>query len=156
MAVSALPTLMTALVTQAKTAMPDALVSLGYGITDDAGDSLMVGVNDIDNDGAALAAQSTQTPGPSGAQHLRDESGSVALAAYSWNGNGDATQAMTAVWAMAETVQTLIKADPTLGVSVGRAFVTEYGSDHQFNQDQTTQGAWALLVFAVSFNAYSI
>lgn len=150
MAVSVVPALIDALVDAAETALPDALVLDGLGVTDDPGDYLMIGVDDPDADGGAFSASGRQQW--ANANHTtRDESGEVTCAAYSWNGNGNQKAARDAAFTMVEALASACRTNPSLDVST--LLWTDFGSDTNLSQFQGEWGAAALVVFTVAFRA---
>lgn len=151
MATSAIPDVITALVAAAKAALSTVTVYDGFGVSEDPGDFLMVGVDDPDRPDAAFAGSSRQGWATTGAQGARDEEGDITCAALSWNGNGDQQSARTAAFATCAAVETLLRTNPTLGVS--SLLWTSYGTDTQLSQSQDNNGALALVVFRVAFRA---
>lgn len=151
---SKVPETIDALVAQLRTPLP-VEVSLydGFGISDDPGDYVMVGVEAPDVPGAAFSASSDQKAGPMGSDRSRDENGSVWLAAYSWNGDIDQKAARDAVYGYMAVVETLLKATPNLGITTGPLYVAQMGDTQRLAQNQTPSGAEALLIFNVQFFA---
>lgn len=157
MATSVVPDLLDALVFQCATALPgvnvyDALASTGASdSTGNTGDSLFVGVDDIDSDGSVLSVSTSETPGPFGTNRPRDEVGEVVLVAESWSGDKDQQAARVGAYAIQAAVANLCRTSPNLGVS--HLLWTGYGSSTEFRQDQTDSGAVARLTFRISFRA---
>lgn len=150
MGVSVVPALIDALLAAAKTELPSTLVLDGFGVTDDPGDYLMIGVEDPDLEGFAFSADARQEW--ANVNHLvRDESGDITCAALSWNGDGDQKAARDAVYATAGAVENLLRDNPSLGVA--GVLWTGYGSSAQLMQNQDKHGAIALLVFRINFRA---
>jgi hypothetical protein len=130
------------------------LVFDGFGVTEDPGDVLMVGVEDPDETDAAQAADSKQSWHDSGQAARRDEVGSVTCCALSWNGNGPdggAKQARDRVYAIVDQVAAMCRTTPDLGVA--ELLWTGYGSSGQLHQNQDEQGAVAWLIFSIEFTA---
>lgn len=158
MPVSAVPDLLSALVTQGKTALPDATVSYGTPVTMKRGDFLMVGVDAPDVLDSANSASGQQEVRSASTQHPRYENGSVTLCAYSaTGGTGDAPQQKTteAVYAIASAIADLIRAKPSLGLTDDNAypfFVAEFGTDHRLVQVSDSTGCASWLIFTVSFS----
>lgn len=150
MATSVLPDLIDALVTAARTALPATKVYDGFGVTDDPGDFLMVGVEDADLETAATSANSEQQWAHSTGT-ARDESGELTCVALSWNGDGDAKVARDAAFAITAAVENLLRANPSLGIP--ELLWTGYGSTVELSQGQGKTGAEALVVFKVAFRA---
>lgn len=152
MATSVVPALIDALVTAARTALPDALVSDGIGATDDPGDFLMIGVEDPDIEGASFSAD-TRQDWANANYTTRDEQGEITCVALSWNGDGPegAKAARDGAYAISAAVETLLRANPSLGVD--GLLWTGFGSSSQLSQAQGSAGASALLVFRINFRA---
>lgn len=153
MSVSILPTLIDALVNQARVALPSVQVFDSYGVSDDPGDFLMIGVDDPDAPTPADSATSTQDWGPFRASSSkRDEQGSLTCAALSWNGNADMKAARDAAFATAGAVSTLLRNDPTLGLAPTLLWA-RFGSSLDLSQQQDEGGAQAVVVFRIAFQA---
>lgn len=150
MATSALPALIDALFEGSRAALPNVGVYDGFAVTNDTGDHLFIGVDDPDNqDGASSAT--TQQAWANANHTARDESGDVTCAALSWNGDGDMKAARDAAYATCAAVENLLRANPALGVP--SLLWTSFGTSQSLTQDQTDDGALALVVFTVSFRA---
>jgi hypothetical protein len=148
---SAIPALIDALVSAARTALPGVAVYDGYGVSDDPGDFLMVGVEDVNSLSDASAADSQQEWAGVGSSAPRDETGDVICTALSWNGNGDQKAARDGAFAIAEAVATLLRANPSLGIP--SLLWTSYGTTTQLNQNQDENGAEAAVIFRCHFRA---
>lgn len=151
MSTSVIPTLIDALVTAARTALPSAQVYDGYGVTDDPGDFLMVGVEDGSASGPAGSAESRQS-WPHVGHQVRDEEGDVHCFAVSWNGDGDQKAARDAAFAITAAVENLLRADPSLGIAA-QVMRTGFGTSQRLEQDQDQHGAIALVAFDIHFQA---
>lgn len=151
MATSVVPALIDALVTAARTTLPDVLVFDGIGQTDDPGDFLMIGVEDPDLEGAAFSADTKQDWAAVGTGAPRDESGEITCVALSWNGDGNPKSARDGAYAIAAAVEDLLRANAALGVP--QLLWTSFGSSSQLSQAQGSGGASALLVFRINFRA---
>lgn len=151
---SRLPALIDALVSRATTALAASpvLVTDGYGVTDDPSDFLMVGIEEPTIPAASFAGSSDQSWGPQG-NRARDENGAVWCAAYSENGDGVQKTARDAAYSYMAAVETLLRADPNLGIAPGGNFVAQMGDTQRLTQNQDSNGASALLIFNVSFFA---
>lgn len=123
----------------------------GYGITDDPGDYLMVGVEDPDSD-RATSAEARQEWAGLGAR-ARDEEGTVTCIAMSWNGDADLSAARAAAKATTVAVENHLRSDPNLGGTVPGLLWTGYGTRTQLIQLQATDGACVICVFDVAFKA---
>lgn len=152
MATSVVPALIDALVSAATTALPSVRVSDGIGATDDPGDFLMIGVEDPDLEGAAFSAETKQDWAHAN-YTARAETGEITCVAVSWNGDGPegAKAARDGAYAISAAVETLLRANPSLGVD--GLLWTGFGSSSQLSQAQGDGGASALLVFRINFRA---
>ena len=159
MATSVVPALIDALFTQAAAALPSALVLDGFGVTEDPGDFLMIGIDDPLSPDAAQSARMSQIPATAGTTRSRDETGEVFCSAMSWNGNGGSSasqkQARDAAFAIVAAVETLCRTTPGLGIAGYGYVVAQVGGASDFNvkQDQNTTGAMCIVTFPVSFAA---
>lgn len=156
MAVSVVPALIDALVAAANESadLVDVDVYDGFGVSGDIGDFLMIGVDDPDRTDNASSASSEQDWHDAGIDGERDEIGDVTCAALSWNGDGsDAGQktARDAVFAIAEALAAACRANPSLGVD--SLLWTSYGTTTDLQQGQDANGAVALLIFRIHFQA---
>lgn len=150
MATSAVPAVIDALFTAADAALATVTVYDGFGVSDDAGDFLMIGVEDPDSQDAATSADAEQSWANADGT-ARDETGTVTCAALSWNGDADQKAARDAVYAITAAVEDLLRADPSLGIAT--VLWTSFGTSQQLTQAQDEQGALALLVFRIQFRA---
>jgi hypothetical protein len=150
MAVSVVPALVDALVAAAVAAVPAAKVYDGFGVSDDPGDFLMIGVDDPDGARPAQSASTQQEWAYIGATD-RWETGDVTCAALSWNGDGNQKAARDAAYETAEALASALRANPSLGLS--NVEWTGYGTRSDLTQTQDDSGALALLVFQVNFKA---
>lgn len=159
MATSVVPALIDALVAKTRTALSPPSVVLaevydGIGVTEDAGDSLSIGVDDPDSNVAANSASTSEDWANVGLDGQRDEDGTIACAAISWNGDvGDVAvkAARDAVYAIAAQVANTLRADPTLGLT--NVLWTSFGTSSELNQIQASEGSMALLTFRIYFRA---
>lgn len=155
MASSQVPALIDALVSQATTALAALPVRVvdGFGISDDPSDFLMVGIEEPSIPAAGFAGSSDQVPGPFSTTRPRDENGAVWCAAYSWNGDAVQKTARDAAYSYMAAVETLLRADPSLGITADGAFWAQMGDTQRLTQNQDSNGSDALLIFNVSFFA---
>lgn len=151
MSTSAIPGIITALVTAARTALPTTNVYDGYGVSDDPnGAALMVGVSSPYSQRFTTSARSTQQW--ANANHTaRDQEGEINCAALAWNGDGDQAAARDAAYAVVSAVENLLRADPQLGLST--VVWTGAGSEEELQENQDEAGAEALVLFSVAFRA---
>lgn len=150
MATSAVPAVVDALVGAADAALVDVAVYDGYGVSDDPGDFLMVGVEDPDSDTFATSANTTQQ-WPHIGHTVRDETGDITCSALSWNGDADQKAARDAVYATTAQLEDLLRTDPTLGL--GPLVRVEFGTTSELTQRQASDGAMAMLMFRIHFQA---
>lgn len=151
---SVVPDLIDALFTKATDALEGVTVYDGFGVTNDPGDFLMIGVEDPDSQDAAYSAETEQDWAEVGANlgsAERDETGTLTCAALSWNGDANQKQARDAAYAITSKLEDLLRADPTLGLT--SLLWTSFGTSSQLSQAQDSQGALALLVFRIYFRA---
>jgi len=155
MATSIVPALIDALFTQASAALPNVRVTDGFEVTTDPGpDKLMIGVDDGNSASAASSSDSSQEQATAGTPRSRNQTGSINCWALSWTGNTTAKDARDAVYATQAAVENILRADPTLGIPRpnGQVLVIQLGDEH-LTQDQTDDGAQALLTFTIQFEA---
>jgi len=156
MAVSVVPALIDALVTQSRTALGStAAVYDGYGASADPGNYLMVGVDDPDQAQPAPSMSESQAMATLGTPRSRDEEGSIPNVAYCWNGDGENGQkaARDAAYAIVEAVAALLRTDPTMGVGQPGRVVCQVGDISLDQNSAQGVGAYALITFTVAFKA---
>lgn len=154
MSTSVVPALIDALVTQLTAALPSVRVYDGYGVSDDPGDFLMVGVEDPESDNGE-AARTDEEQIAFGSTRPRQEVGAIHMAALSWNGTGDQKAARDAVYAIAAAVANALRPDvqpDVLGIT--GLNTVGYGASTALEQTQDTAGAKAALRFDVAFAAF--
>jgi len=150
-AASVVPALIDALVTQATAALPSTLVLDGYGVTDDPGDYLMVGVEVPLPDEESEAASTTQEQMAFGATRPRKEDGVIHMVAKSVSGDGVAKTARDAAYATQEALATVLRTTDNAGVT--GVLRLGNGSNLRLMQDQTNYGAVAILLYDIAFEA---
>lgn len=150
MATSSVPAFLDALVESAGVALPDVIVSDGYGVTDDPGDFLMIGVEDPDSQENAFSVDVRQEWANAN-YTARNEDGEVVCAAVSWNGDGDQKLARDSVYDIFGAIEDTLRANPSLGVA--SLLWSSVGSSSQLSQAQGQQGAAAMLIFRIQFKA---
>lgn len=143
--------LIDALVSTFQAALPDLNVFDGYGLTEDPGDFLMVGVEDPDSD-RSTSAEGRQEWAGLGAR-ARYEEGTVTCIAMSWNGDADLAAARAACKATTAAVENVLRSDPNLAATVPGLTWTGYGTRTELIQLQATDGACVICVFDVAFKA---
>ena len=112
---SAILRLIDALVTTLTAAVSPATVYDGFGVSEDPGDFLMIGVEDPDLEGAASSADVSQEWANAN-YTARNESGDVTCAALSWNGDANQKAARDAVYALLAVPCLVITAYYLIGV----------------------------------------
>jgi hypothetical protein len=153
MSTSVVPALIDALVARCDAALSAVSVYDGYGVTDNPGDFLMVGVEDPDSQDSASSSDASQEVATMGTNRSRDERGTVSCVALSWNGDGDQKAARDRVYATTAAVESLLRANPDLGIPGYALVVTGFGADQRLMQNQDTDGAEAAVFFTVRFRA---
>jgi len=151
MATSVIPALIDALFTQATAALPSTLVIDGYGVTDDPGDYLMVGVSDPEDPDESEAADITQSQMTFGSTRPRDEQGVIHMVAKSVNGDGVAKTARDAAYAIQEALATVLRTTDNAGVT--GVMQLGNGSNLRLKQGQNAYGASASLLYDIAFKA---
>lgn len=125
----------------------------GYSLSEDDGDFLMVGVtdpNDLDSMDSVEAKQEWAGLG----NRTRYESGFVRCVALTRDGDTDLRAARAACKAIVAAAEEVLREDPSLGGEVDGLQWTGFGNNRvQLIQDQNEEGALALLVFEIHFQA---
>lgn len=150
---SPLPAIIDALVVLGAT-LPNVITYDGFGVTNEVGAYLMVGVEDPEVETAQQSGLSAQD-WPTAGTGPRDEKGEITLAAHVWTGDsndGSAKQVRDATYAIAEGLAAAIRTDYTLGAIPGLLWAA-YGSSAVLRQAQDSSGAYALLIFKVAYLA---
>lgn len=155
MASSVTPLIVDALFTQATAALPTVKVFDGFQLTKQRGpDILMIGVDDGSNPGAATGSNSNQEQATAGTPRSRQQTGFINCWALSWTGHKTQKEARDRVYAIQAAVETILRADPTLGIPRPNGQVLTIQLDaEQLTQDQSGAGAEALLTFVIKFEA---
>lgn len=151
MATSIIPALIDALVTRCEAALTAVAVHDGYGVSGDVVDNLMIGVDDPFSDQASPTAEAEQSWANVGSGRTKDETGNITCCAYATSGGTDQKAVRDAAYAITEAVENLLRTDPEVGL--GPTVRTEFGTAQKFLQDQDQDGAWALIVFDIHFDA---
>lgn len=147
---SVVPDLIDALVEALAGLLPDFTVSDGFPLELHTGDYVAVGVDDPQGTSPAPSANSTiDWAGAHRAIGL-NEAGEVTCAAWAWRGDADARSARDAVYVALSAIQAHLRADVSAGVD---GIWSSWIAWTQLSQDQTEQGANALLIFRVGFKA---
>ena len=152
MAASVVPALIAALHARASADLPNTVVLLGPGITDDPGDYLMVGVDDPNEDEDAVeVADVTQEPMAFGSTRPRREEGFIHMAARSRNGDSDLQAALNAVYVIEDALAQALRTTDSLGVAGVMKLGNGARSRLTWNLDD--YGAVATLQYDIAFDA---
>jgi len=141
--------LIDALVDGFAAAVPGVQVYDGYGISDDPGNFVMVGIDDP-NSVIGQSGMSRQTFALA-AGRSRDEEGEVTCAATCWDGSGDARAARAALSAITVSLETWLRGHDFQGLPT--LLWVGYGSETQVLQELTDSGALATVIFRIAFRA---
>jgi hypothetical protein len=150
-ATSVVPALIDAILAAATTALPAALTFDGWGVTEDPGDYLMVGVSDPDEPDESEAATVTQDQLSFGATRPRMEQGVIHMAARSVNGDVDQKLARDGAYAIHEALATALRTTNDLGVT--GVMQLSNGANLRLLQAQFEYGAQATLLYEIAFKA---
>jgi hypothetical protein len=150
---AAYPTVIAALVTTAQTAAAGAFrVVRGYDLSDDPSDVMLIGVPHIADVSTIAAGSITQKPAAMGTPRSRDEEGSIFGVVMARNGQGDQAAACNAAFAYLASLETAIRADPTLGTAATfKSLVAQFSAGDVF-EDQI-DGAATAVEFTVTYKA---
>lgn len=156
MAFSVAPDLIEAIVAYAQDALPYVNVSDGFTVSSDAGDTLMIGVDDPNVDGAQFSAETEKDFATTGLDGSHEETGEIVCAATAWVGDlKGARTVRDRVYAIADAVDDLCRirgsVDPAFGVDC--ALWTRCGSRTQLLQLTGDGGVAAILIFRIQFTA---
>lgn len=151
MGTTPIPDVIDALVTLSAAALPSVKVYDGFGLSDDVGDFLMVGVEDPETQGFTTSASAGQNWHDTGQDGKRDDTGDVTCCALSWNGNGNQKTARDAAFAIVAGVEGLVRENSTLGLD--DLLWAEIGQQIELHQAQDDAGAAAWVIFRVQYQA---
>lgn len=155
MATTVIPAVIDALVDQTRAAVTTsgAKISVydGYGLSDDPGDFLMVGVEDPETQGFTTSASAGQNWAETGQSAERDDIGDVTCCAMSWNGDADQKAARDRAFAVVGVVEDLLRTDSQLGLD--DLLWAEIGPQMELHQIQDDSGAAAWVIFRVHYEA---
>lgn len=154
---AAYPTVVTALVSTATTALASQIaagtmrVVRGYDLSADTSDVMMIGVPSLTSTSSISAGSFTQGVATMGTPRKRDETGSINGIVMARNGQGDQAAACTAAFGYFAALEAAIRTDPTLGVNTfGRLVVGVNSGD--VLEDQVN-GATTALSFTITYAA---
>ena len=157
MATSIVPALTDAVFTRATALLTSVSVYDGFGVSDSAGDFLMVGVDNPDPNSAGASATSNQEQigmGPSGTVYR--ETGTLTCAAYSFNGDAIQKSARDVVFGIRDAIDSEIRTNRVTGATpsvLGVAGVINAHLSSLSLEQDVWQTADALLVFTINFDA---
>jgi hypothetical protein len=150
-ATTVLPALIDAIITTARTALPNVDVYDGFGVTSDpAEDVLLVGVDDPDAATDSFAGYARQEWAHAN-YTARDEEGHVVCAASSWRGSGDAKAARDGAFATVAAVENALRTNSSLGLA--NVLWTSVGGRIALSQNQHDNGATAVVIFTIQFRS---
>lgn len=152
---SVAPQLIDAIVVAARDAMPYVHVSDGFAASSDVADTLMIGVDDPNVDGAQYGVDSERDLVNGGLDGMVAETGTIVCAAMSWVGDlNGAKTVRDRVYGIADQLAELCRihggTDPAFGVE--RAMWTVCGrGGTQLLQWPGDRGVAALLIFRIYY-----
>ncbi len=152
---SVAPELIDAIVAAAQDALPYVTVSDGFAASSSAADTLMIGVDDPNVDGAQYGVDSEHDFVNGNLDGMIEEKGTIVCAAMSWVGDlNGAKTVRDRVYAIANSVAELCRirggTDPAFGVE--RAMWTVCGKGGtQLLQWPGDRGVAALLIFRIYY-----
>jgi hypothetical protein len=152
--VSPVPSIIDALVVLGGT-IPNVVTYDGFGVTNEVGAYLMIGVEDPDVESAQQSAMAGQEFPTAGVQ-ARTEQGQITCAAHVWTGESGPTSAKAvrdSTYAVIEALAAAIRTDYTLGALPGLLWAA-LGTSMELRQAQDTHGASAFVIFRVAYLAY--
>lgn len=157
MATAAYPTVVTALVTTASTALATPIaagtfrVVRGYDLSSDPSDVMLIGVPKLSDANAIAAGSITQEVGPMGTTRPRDENGQIFGVVMARNGDGNQATACNAAFGYLASLETALRSDPKMGVTSFSYLVTQLTVGDVF-EDQV-EGATTAVEFTVAYKA---
>lgn len=156
---SPFPTILAALVARCEVLLPDWAVTCGAGPTDDFGSYCMVGMRDPRSTSAGGAQVRWSVPASAAVDS--DESATIPVVLFCWNGDGDSLTAVTEAFAAASLIHDDMLTSPSLGVTSSAWEVVagphgEEGGDMTAEWDAVTdeQGASAMVVLQIPYMAF--
>lgn len=153
MAFSVAPDLIEAIVAYAKDALPHIVVSDGFAVTSDNSETLMIGVDDPNVDGAQFSVEGERDFVNGGLDGIIAETGEIVCAATAWIGDDDPLTPRRRVYDIADKIAELCAirgaTDPAFGVE--KALWTVAGRRHQLLQMAGDGGCAAILIFRIYY-----
>jgi hypothetical protein len=148
MATAAFPSVISAVVSVADTALPAVRVVRGRDLTNDASDVVMVGLLNIEDAGWGSAGTFQQTMQTFGGN--REEVGTVNGLIVAWNGQSDQDAACDTAFSYLAALEATVRADKTLGLTAFDYVVAEVDAG-EVMEAQTELGAGAALSFSIAY-----
>jgi hypothetical protein len=148
MASTAFPSVIAAVMARAGVVLTGARVVRGRDISEDPGDVVMVGIQDITDEDWNSAGNFQQTMQSFGGG--REETGTVNGLILATNGDDDQDAACSAACDYMATLAADVKADPTLGLTGFEYVVAELQSG-DVNESQNRDGAAAVVSFSIAY-----
>lgn len=147
MASAAFPSVIAAIVSTATTAVAPVRVTRGRDTSNDPGDVIQVGVQELeaDVDSAGAFQQTMQTFGGS-----REEVGEVNSLIVAWNGQADADAACSTAFGYLALIEAAVRADKTLGLTSFDYVVAELSAG-DVTESQNNAGATTAVVFVITY-----
>jgi hypothetical protein len=148
MASAAFPSVVAAVFSVASTAMGGVRVTRGRDISAEAGDVVMVGIQNMDESGYDSAGTFQQTMQTFGGN--REEVGTVNGLVLAWDGDSDQDMACSTAFAHLAALEAAVRADPKLGLTTFDYVLAEMqAGDVQESQD--SDGASTTIAFAIAY-----
>jgi hypothetical protein len=145
---AAFPSVIAAIVTVAAGAVAPVRVVRGRDISNEASDVVMVGQQDIEDDGWVSAGSFEQFMQAFGGS--RQETGEVNGLVVAYSGDTDQDAACDAAFAHFALLESAVRADKTLGLTVFDYVVAEIQAG-EVKEAQTNLGAGVALTFTISY-----
>lgn len=150
MATSAFPSVIAAVVTVAQRALPGVQVVRGNDNSNEPGDLVLVGAQNVDDPEYSSAGSFQQTRQTFGG--AREEVGTVNCAVLAWNGDADQAAACATAFDYIAAIEAAVRADPTLGLTGFDYMLAEFQAG-DVAESQDTTGAVTVVSFVISYQA---
>lgn len=147
---AAYPTVYAALVSTIDAAIATRVTD-GYDTSSDQGDVVMIGVPNIADTNAISAGSFTQSTATMGTPRSREETGSINGLALAWNGDGSASAARLAAFALIASIEGVLRATPALGVTSFGYLVAQMNTGDVVEDKE--DGATCAISFTVTYAA---
>jgi hypothetical protein len=147
MASAAFPSVIAAIVSVATAAVAPVRVSRGRDTSNDPGDVVQVGIQDLeaDVDSAGSFQQTMQTFGGA-----REEVGEVNCLIVAWNGQGDADASCDTAFGYLASIESAVRAAPALGLTAFDYVVAELSAG-VVSESQNNAGATTAVTFVITY-----